>query len=129
MTPVKMGEATVASDGRGRDITDRVAKKGSAKGTHQNWLSVAAPSLVLLGLTLLAYLPAMRAGFIWDDPDYVTQNATLRSLDGLRQIWFVPRSLPQWYPMVHSTFWLEYQAWGLWSPGYHVVNILLHAAN
>jgi tetratricopeptide (TPR) repeat protein len=88
-----------------------------------------APALILMGLTIIAYLPAFRAGFIWDDPDYVTQNATLRSLDGLRQIWFVPRSLPQWYPMVHTTFWLEYQTWGLWAPGYHAVNVLLHAAN
>ncbi len=86
-----------------------------------------APAAVLVGLTLLAYLPAMNAGFIWDDPDHVTQNATLRSLDGLRQIWFVPRSIPQYYPMVHTTFWIEYQLWGLRASGYHVVNILLHA--
>ncbi|MDQ3438883.1 MAG: tetratricopeptide repeat protein [Planctomycetota bacterium] len=90
-------------------------------------LRAIVPSLALIGLTLLAYLPALRGGFIWDDPDYVTQNATLRSLDGLRQIWFVPRSIPQYYPMVHTTFWFEYQLWQLWSPGYHAVNVLLHA--
>jgi tetratricopeptide (TPR) repeat protein len=107
-----------------------VAKKRPSQTAHPiGRFRNLAPSLVLIGLTLIAYLPAFRAGFIWDDPDYVTQNATLRSLDGLRQIWFVPRSLPQWYPMVHTTFWLEYQAWGLWAPGYHAVNVLLHAAN
>jgi tetratricopeptide (TPR) repeat protein len=85
-----------------------------------------APSLALIGLTFLAYLPALSAGFIWDDPDYVTQNATLRSLEGLWRIWFVPRSIPQYYPMVHTTFWVEYQLWQLWSPGYHAVNVALH---
>jgi protein O-mannosyl-transferase len=88
-----------------------------------------APHLVLVGLTLLAYLPALRAGFIWDDPDYVTQNATLRSFDGLRQMWLERRSLPQWYPLVHTTFWIEYQVWQLWSPGYHTVNVLLHGVS
>jgi tetratricopeptide (TPR) repeat protein len=107
-----------------------VAKKRPSQTAHPiGRFRNLAPSLVLIGLTLIAYLPAFHAGFIWDDPDYVTQNATLRSLDGLRQIWFVPRSLPQWYPMVHTTFWVEYQAWGLWAPGYHAVNVLLHAAN
>jgi protein O-mannosyl-transferase len=87
---------------------------------------VLAPSLALIGLTFLAYLPVLRAGFIWDDPDYVTQNATLRSPGGLWQIWFMPRSIPQYYPMVHTTFWVEYQIWQLWSPGYHAVNVALH---
>src|SRR5688572_20474428 len=82
---------------------------------------------VLLAITLIAYAPAFRAGFIWDDPDYVTNNATLRSLDGLRQIWFVPRATPQYYPLVHTSFWVEYQLWGLSPAGYHAVNVLLHA--
>ncbi len=36
--------------------------------------------------------------------------------------------MPQYYPLVHSIFWIEYHLWGLWTPGYHVVNVLLHAA-
>jgi hypothetical protein len=53
---------------------------------------------LLLVVTLLTYLPAMRCGFIWDDDAYVQQNHTLRTLDGLRRIWFEPRSTPQYYP-------------------------------
>ncbi|MFZ5832007.1 MAG: tetratricopeptide repeat protein [Planctomycetota bacterium] len=83
--------------------------------------------LGLVALTLVCYLPALRAGFIWDDDHYVEHNDTLRSLHGLWQIWCEPRSLPQYYPMVHTTFWLEYRLWGLWPAGYHAVNIVLHA--
>ncbi|MBN1672967.1 MAG: tetratricopeptide repeat protein [Kiritimatiellae bacterium] len=89
-------------------------------------LGGAAAILVVTGL---AYIPAMRAGYIWDDDYYVTENETLRSADGLRRIWFEFGAVPQYYPLVHTSYWLEYRLWGLAPAGYHVVNILLHAAN
>ena len=87
------------------------------------WLSA-----LLVLLVCLAYLPALRDGFIWDDDSYVTGNPTLRSLHGLYRIWFEVGAVPQYYPLVHTTFWLEYHLWGLHPPGYHLINILLHAA-
>src|SRR5437764_15424408 len=71
----------------------------------------------------------MRAGFIWDDDDHVTNNPTLTTAAGLKDIWLVPAATPQYYPLVHTTFWLEYHAWRLRPAGYHTVNILLHALN
>lgn len=84
---------------------------------------------LIVGGTIVAYLPAMRGGFIWDDPDHITNNQTLWSLEGLRQMWTDRHSLPQWYPLVHTTFWIEYGIWGDRPAGYHVVNVLLHATN
>ena len=83
-------------------------------------------ALIVL-LVFLAYLPALRGGFIWDDDTYVTENPTLHDLHGLQRIWFEVGAVPQYYPMVHTTFWLEYHLWGLNPFGYHLVNILLHA--
>jgi len=83
----------------------------------------------LLVLTFAAYLPVLRAGFIWDDPDYVENNLTLRTAGGLVDIWVHPKMLPQYYPLVHTTYWVEYHLWGLNPVGYHVDNVLLHAAN
>ncbi|MCJ7778823.1 MAG: tetratricopeptide repeat protein, partial [Sedimentisphaerales bacterium] len=82
---------------------------------------------VLVVITVAAYLPAVRAGFIWDDNDYVYDNWTLRSVEGLRQIWFKIKATPQYYPMVYTSYWLEYRFWELNPAGYHTVNILLHA--
>jgi len=91
-------------------------------------LSVNRPVLagLLAALVLAAYWPALDAGFVWDDDAYVIENTTLRSVDGLRRIWLDFEATPQYYPMVHSTFWLEYQLWQLNPSGYHLMNILLH---
>src|SRR5215212_267230 len=81
-----------------------------------------APAAALLVLTLAAYAPALRAGYIWDDDYYVTRNFNLRSAEGLANIWtkFGLRhgGTPQYYPITHTTFWLEYHLWGLRPAGY-----------
>ncbi len=87
----------------------------------------ALPAALLLAITLLAYLPVLRAGFIWDDDDYVTQNALLQQPGGLGRIWTEAGATPQYYPLVFTTFWIENQLWGLEPAGYHLTNVLLHA--
>ena len=96
----------------------------TAHGRH----TVAWMFLIVVA-TLVAYIPAYQAGFIWDDDDYILKNETLRDVGGLLRIWTDVRSIPQWYPMVHTTYWVEYQIWGAQPAGYHVVNVLLHATN
>jgi len=85
--------------------------------------------LVLIAATFVVYLPVWHAGFIWDDDAHVTQNPTLRSLDGLRRIWFELGATPQYYPLVHTSFWVEYHLWGSEPFAYHLVNVVLHALN
>lgn len=90
-------------------------------------LSPRLLGVVLLFVTLTAYLPALSAGFIWDDqPGHVTRPE-LQSLDGLVRIWIEPGATQQYYPLLHSAFWLEHQLWGDAPFGYHLVNLLLHA--
>lgn len=79
-------------------------------------------------MTALAYGPAYRAGFIWDDDSYVVDNTTLRDVAGLGRIWLEARANPQYYPMVFTSFWIERRLWGLEPLGYHAVNVGLHAA-
>jgi tetratricopeptide (TPR) repeat protein len=90
------------------------------------WLPWAWAGVLLL-FALIAYSHAIGCGFIWDDDYYVEANETLHSIDGLRRIWFEPGAVPQYYPLVHTTFWVEYHLWGLHPAGYHLVNVLLHA--
>jgi tetratricopeptide (TPR) repeat protein len=76
--------------------------------------------------TFLAYLPALRGTLLWDDEAHVTR-ADLRSLQGLWRIWTVPGATQQYYPLLHSAFWLEYRLWGDSVLFYHLVNVALHA--
>ena len=106
--------------------------RAKATGGIERWLQILTGHRWFLGLflvaaTMIAYQPVWHAGFIWDDDDYVINNPTLRSLAGLRQIWCHLAATPQYYPLVHTSFWLEYHLWGLNPPGYHIVNVLLHA--
>ncbi len=80
----------------------------------------------LLLATLATYQPAWHGGLLWDDDAHVTA-AGLRSWDGLRRIWFDLGATQQYYPLVHSAFWLMHRLWGDWTTGYHLVNITLHA--
>jgi hypothetical protein len=48
---------------------------------------------------------------------------------GLAQMWLVPSSVDQFYPLMHTTFWIESRLWGFDPLGYHVVNVVLHAVN
>jgi tetratricopeptide (TPR) repeat protein len=77
--------------------------------------------------TVLVYLPALGNGFVWNDPDYVTKPA-LRSMAGLGRIWFEVGATEQYYPLLHSFFWLQQWVFHDAPFGYHLVNVLLHAA-
>ncbi|MCI0676754.1 MAG: hypothetical protein L0Y42_13380 [Phycisphaerales bacterium] len=89
--------------------------------------TLAGAALIVLA-TVVAYLPAIRGGFIWDDDLYVSANRFLRDLEGLKQIW-IPTHTPQYYPVVFTSFWIEHHLWQLNPMGYHIVNVVLHALN
>ncbi len=86
-------------------------------------------ALVLVIVTFLAYAPALRCGYIWDDDFYVTQNPLLTAPDGLKRIWFSAHKYPAYFPLVNTTLRFEHMLWGLNPAGYHFVNVLLHCIN
>ncbi|HWY50773.1 MAG TPA: tetratricopeptide repeat protein [Chthoniobacterales bacterium] len=88
----------------------------------RNWLF----GLILIVATTVAYQPAWNGKPIWDDDIHIT-SAQLRSLHGLGRIWTDPAAAPQYYPLLHTVFWIEHKLWGAWPLPYHLLNIALHA--
>jgi len=76
--------------------------------------------------TLAGYLPAWKGRLLWDDSGYLT-SPDLQSFRGLWIIWSQPGATIQYYPILHSAFWLEHRIWGDAVAGYHLTNIVLHA--
>ncbi len=85
------------------------------------------PWLGLVAVAFVAYVPAWHGGLLWDDDAHLTRTA-LRSWEGLWRIWTEPGATQQYYPVLHSVFWVLHRLWGDATTGYHLVNIALHAA-
>ncbi len=81
--------------------------------------------LLLLVFTLAVYQPVWNGKQLWDDDAHITKTE-LRSPGGLGRIWTELGATQQYYPLLHSVFWIEHHLWGDSTLGYHVVNILLH---
>jgi Flp pilus assembly protein TadD len=79
----------------------------------------------LLVVTLLAYMPAWHGGKLWDDDGHMTRSA-LQSAEGLWRIWFDVGATQQYYPVLHSMFWILHRVFGEETLGYHLFSITLH---
>src|SRR5512133_3507248 len=80
---------------------------------------------LLLAATALAYRPVWNGQPLWDDAAHLTKPA-LRSLAGLARIWTELGATQQYYPLLHSAFWVQSRLWGGAMVGYHLVTIALH---
>ena len=104
----------------------RPAPPGAAAAGSE-WRRWAGCSALLAVVTLLAYAPALAGGFVWDDNGFVLRP-DLHSLGGLWRIWFDLSATEQYYPLLHTAFWTEHLFWGDAAAGYHLANVLEHAA-
>jgi len=106
-----------------------VDRPPEAASTHA-WKPFACATLLLI-VTATAFLPTLRAQFLsFDDTAYVSMNPQLRTASGLHDIWNpFSGTKDQYYPLVFTSFWLEYRLWGNDSRGYHAVNVALHVIN
>ena len=104
------------------------AKRGQPRTIRpsKRWEIAKVAAIILAGV--LAYLPALRGGFVWDDEPLITANPLMRTPSGLAEIWSGSRTA-DYFPVTNTVFWIEHHLFGDNATGYHAVNILLQAAN
>ena len=91
-------------------------------------LRAAGFCALVFALAFGAYWPALRGSMLWDDGAYMTRQE-LQSGHGFWRIWTEMGATEQYYPLLHGAFWAEHRLWGDATPGYHVLNVALHAAS
>ena len=93
---------------------------------RRDWLLLA----IVLGATIAAFLPALQAGFIWNDDRVTFANPALRSARTLAFAWLHPRSSEVYRPVADTFLFPQQALWRAWNPsGYHTVSLGLHLIN
>lgn len=106
-------------------MTDAALPSPAPGAARRPRARLAAWVLLLVLAGGWAHAPALHGGFIWDDDAHITAPA-LRGTDGLLRIWFEPGATQQYYPLLHTAFWVEHRLWGDAAFGYHAVSLGLH---
>jgi len=89
---------------------------------------------LIAGLGILVYANSLQGAFVWDDEVLVVQNAYIRDLAHLRNIFTenilggVKRMSAFYRPLQVVTYALDFRVWKLNPFGYHLTNVLLHIA-
>src|SRR5438876_3987502 len=95
----------------------------------EGWGSWLVPALIAL-VTFAAFLPALHNQFVnWDDDKNFLENPHYRGLGWTQLTWMWTTHMGHYIPLTWMTFGLDYLLWGMNPRGYHLTNLLLHAAN
>jgi protein O-mannosyl-transferase len=106
----------------------RILVSSAERSSLRGMLGIVALLAVIVPLAALS--PALWNGFVWDDEFNLVTNRSYRGL-GWAQLQWMSRTtlLSHWIPVTWVTFGLDYVMWQMNAAGYHLSNLLLHAAN
>lgn len=81
-------------------------------------------------ITFAVFLPALRNGFVgWDDPENILLNQNFRGFGPAQLKWmFTTFHMGPYQPLSWLSYAADHLVWGLNPFGYHLTNVLLHAA-
>jgi tetratricopeptide (TPR) repeat protein len=74
---------------------------------------------------LVAFGPALRGGWIWDDSIEIVQNPVMRDPAGLAKIWSGAAGA-DYFPLPATVEWIGWRLWGDRPAGDHAVSLALH---
>ncbi|HEV7682267.1 MAG TPA: tetratricopeptide repeat protein [Pyrinomonadaceae bacterium] len=101
-----------------------------AGGTRALFITIAA--------TVLVYANSLSGAFVFDDTKQIVGNPSLRSWSSIlsaftSDVWYFQRQTltadvppPYYRPLFSIYLTVNYQLFGLWEPGWHLINLLVH---
>jgi tetratricopeptide (TPR) repeat protein len=112
------------------DVTQEAAR--AADLIRARWLPMTVAALLLAGIVLATFGRALSAGFInLDDDLYVSANQHVQQgLTGPEIAWaWTSNYLGYEIPLTWMSYMLDTDLFGTGPRGYHLTNVILHAAN
>ena len=87
----------------------------------------------IVAAAFAVYWPSLRNGFVWDDTALILRDPFIRSWrlipEGFRHFLFTDATASDFYrPLQRLSYTLDYALYAFGPRGYHLTNILLHAA-
>lgn len=94
---------------------------------------------LVVAATVLAYSNSLSGAFVFDDTKQIAGNPALRSWSNVSRaftsnVWSFQRGtltrdiqLPYYRPLFTAYLTLNYKLFGLWEPGWHLTNLLVHS--
>lgn len=121
------------SDKGGRSRAD-----AAARAPTQGVLDQSRALFLIVAATVLAYANSLGGAFVFDDTKQIAGNPALRSWSNLARaftsdVWSFQRGTltkdippPYYRPLFTAYLTLNYKLFGLWEPGWHLINLAVH---
>src|SRR3989338_8464062 len=126
-------EAIRESDLSAQAGSQRVKESG-IEGKRQETKSyhLISISLILL-ISIAIYSNTLKNGFVYDDEFTIVNNTLIKNFSNISKLftkeYFTTSAEMSYRPVVTFTYFIDHALYGLKPWGYHLTNLLLHAAN
>jgi protein O-mannosyl-transferase len=130
---MKMKKAQSKS-AKGRESPSGVATETPTSGGPDRSRAL----FLIIATTVLAYANSLSGAFVFDDTKQIAGNPALRSWGNILRaftsdVWSFQRGTlskdippPYYRPLFTAYLTLNYKLFGLWEPGWHLMNLLVH---
>ena len=104
-------------------------------------LSESRALFLMVAATVLIYANSLNGAFVFDDTKQIVGNPALHAWSNIfraftSDVWSFQRETltadippPYYRPLFTAYLTLNYQLFGLWEPGWHLMNLLVHTAS
>src|SRR6266705_5508494 len=113
-------------------------EKIKATSTLRDALTEGRALFLIVASTVLVYANSLSGAFVFDDTKQIAGNPALRSWSNIARaftsdVWAFQRGTltkdippPYYRPLFTAYLTLNYKLFGLWEPGWHLMNLLAH---